>query len=259
LESSNQFISPSSIITNIDYYRSYLFSNIPSGNWKLIFLSSVEFTFDLRVSCISEFRCFSRLYVDNDNTVHPGIVELEGNLIKNQNAFLITTCDDNNVTITDMFVAIVDELNGNIIGNSFQSIHDSENDRWITNLTDISSNSFRLKYLINNQQIQRLSHISYQSSLIDVKINQIDTTSKTKTIVKYRLYNYHQKPIKINFIAKNIGTFMKTKTYSLKANENHVDQIEFDQNTKASGMTGNMLALTVTASATDWNYDVICI
>ena len=83
-------------------------------------------------------------------------------------------------------------------------------------MTDIPSKSFRLKFLINNQQIQRLSRILYQPSLIDVEINQIDTTSKTNTIVKYRLYNYHKKPIKINFIAKNIGTYIKTKDIFVK-------------------------------------------
>jgi hypothetical protein len=50
---------------------------------------------------------------------------------------------------------------------------------------------------------------------------------------------------------------METKEYSLKASEIRDDQIEFDQNTKTIDMTGNMLALTVTASETDWNYDVI--
>jgi hypothetical protein len=257
LKNSDQSISPSSIITNTPYYRSYLFSNISSGNWKLIFLSSVKFIFDLRVSCSSEFRCFSSLYVNNENSVHPGVVELEGNLIKNQNAFLITTCDDNNVPITDMLVTMVDQMNENILGNSFQSIHDSENDRWITNLTDIPSKSFHLKFLINNQQIQRLSRRLYQSSLIDVEINQINTTLKNKIIVKYRLYNYHKKSIKMKFIAKNIGTYIQKKTYWLEANTIRDDQIEFDPNTKTSYMTGNMLALTVTASGTEWNYDVI--
>jgi hypothetical protein len=33
LKNSNQFISPSSIITNTNYYKSYLFSNISNGNW----------------------------------------------------------------------------------------------------------------------------------------------------------------------------------------------------------------------------------
>jgi len=93
--------------------------------------------------------------------------------------------------------------------------------------------------------------------LIDVEINQINTTLKTKTIVKYRLYNYHQKSIKMNFIAKNIGTYIKTKIHSLKAHETCDDQIKFDQNSKTSDMTSNMLALTVKASETDWNYDVI--
>jgi hypothetical protein len=151
----------------------------------------------------------------------------------------------------------VDEINGNILGNSFQSIYDFKNDRWITNLTNIPSKSFRLKFLINNQQIQRLSRLLYQSSLIDVEIIQVNTTLKTKTRVKYRLYNYHQKSIKMNFIAKNIGIYMETKEYSLKAREIRDDQIEFDQNTKTIDMTGNILALTVTASETDWNYDVI--
>jgi hypothetical protein len=114
-----------------------------------------------------------------------------------------------------------------------------------------------LKFLINNQEIQRLSRVSYQPSLIDVEINQINATLINNTLIKYRLYNYHQKTILINFIAKNIGTFFKTKTYLLKADESRDDQIEFDQNTKASDMTGNMLALTVSASETDWNYDVI--
>ena len=56
---------------------------------------------------------------------------------------------------------------------------------------------------------------------------------------------------------KILEHILKRKTYLLNANENSDDQIEFDQNTKASGMTGNMLALTVTASEIDWNYDVI--
>jgi hypothetical protein len=257
LKNSNQILSPSYIVTNIAYYKSYLFSNISSGIWKLIFLSSKKFTFDLRASCSSEFGCFSRLYVNNDNSIHPGLVELEGNLIQSQTAFLITTCDDNTTPMNNMLVTMVDDINGTTLGNSFRSIHDLENDRWITNLTSIPSKSFRLKFLINNQEIQRLSRVSYQPSLIDVEINQINATLINNTLIKYRLYNYHQKTILINFIAKNIGTFFKTKTYLLKADESRDDQIEFDQNTKASDMTGNMLALTVSASETDWNYDVI--
>jgi len=50
-----------------------------------------------------------------------------------------------------MFVTMVDEINGNISENLFQSIYDSENDRWITNLTNFPLKSFRLKFLINNQ------------------------------------------------------------------------------------------------------------
>jgi hypothetical protein len=259
LNNSNQILSPSYMITNTAYYKSYLFSNISNGIWKLIFLLSKQFTFDLRISCSSEFRCFSRLYVNNDNSIHPGLVELEGNLIQSQTAFLITTCNDNQIPMNNMLVTMVDDINGNTLENSFQSIHDLINQRWITNLTNIPSKSFRFKFLINNQQIQRLSCVSYQPSLIDIEINQINTTSINNTLIKYRLYNYYQNAIKINFIAKNIGTFFQTKTYSLKANEIHDDQIEFNQNTKASNLTGNMLALTVSANETDWNYDVISI
>ena len=257
LKNSNQFISPSSIITDTNYYKSYLFSNIQSGDWKLIFSSSINFKFDLRVSCYTKFRCFSRLYVNNDNSLHPGLVQLEGNLIQNHNAYLLTTCDNNNINITDMAVAMIDETNGNILNNLFQSVYDSQNSRWMTNLINIPSKSFRLKFLMNNQQIQRLTRMLYQPSLIDVEINQVDTTTKGKTLVTYRLYNYYQNSIKINFLAKNIGTYMKKKDYKLKPNEIRDDQIEFDENTKTNDMTANMLALTVTTDENDWNYDVI--
>ena len=147
----------------------------------------------------------------------------------------------------------------NPLGNSYQSIRDVKNDRWITNLTNIPSKSFRLKFLINNQAIQRLSSASYQPSLIDVEITEINSTSITNTIVKYRIYNYHKTATIINLIAKNIGTYLQTKIYLLKAGETRDDQIIFNQNTKASDITGNTLALTVSASGNDWNYDVISI
>jgi len=69
-----------------------------------------------------------------------------------------------------MLVTTVDEINENILSNSFQSIYDSENDRWFTNLTNIPSKSFRLNFLINNQQMQRLSRLLYRFNLVDVKI-----------------------------------------------------------------------------------------
>lgn len=259
LKNSNQLLSPSSIVTDTKYYKSYLFSNISSGNWQLILTTSTKFTFNLRISCSSKFRCFSRLYVNNDNSIHPGVVELEGNLIQNKDAYLITTCDNNNIPITNMTITMIDEINGNLLGNSFQSNFDSSNNQWITNLTNIPTKSFRLKYLINNQQIQRLSPIVYQPSLIDVEMIQVNTTSITKTLIKYRLYNYRQTSVPITFVAKNIGTYSKTKIYLLKTNEIRDDEIEFDQNTKASDMNGNMITLTVKASDTDWNYDVITI
>jgi hypothetical protein len=61
-------------------------------------------------------------FVNNDNSIHPGLVQLEGNLIENQNVFLLTTCDNNNITITNMLVTMVDEINGNILGDPFKSI-----------------------------------------------------------------------------------------------------------------------------------------
>ena len=257
LEQSNQILSPSSIITDTNSYKSYLFSNITSGSWTLKISSSIQFKFDLRVSCYTKFRCFSRLYVDNNNVLHPGLVELEGNLIQNKNAYLFTTCNTNNIVTDDMAVTMIDEKNGNALSNSFPSIYDSNNGRWITNLTNIPKQSFRLKYLFNQQQIQRTTRMLYQPSLIDVEILQVNTTTKSKTIVSYRLYNYYQNSIKMNFLAKNIGSYKKTKDYTLKANETRDDQIEFDQNTKTNDVSANILALTVTTGDNDSNYDII--
>ncbi|CAF1125942.1 unnamed protein product [Adineta steineri] len=246
-------LSPSNILTNTTYYRSYIFSNILPGQWRLIISSlPIKFTFDLRVSCYSKFRCFSRVYVNNDNVIHPGLIEFEGNLIQNQNALLITTCDDNSINITDISVAMADEINGNILGNSFQSIYNSENDRWITNLTNIPSNPFRFKFSFNNQQIQRLSYLLYQPSLIDVEITQVNTTSKQNILINYRIHNYNKKSVKINFIVKNIGTYMTTKDYKLKANATQDDYIDL----KSEANQKDMIVLTITTSTGDWNYDV---
>ncbi|CAF4295830.1 unnamed protein product, partial [Adineta steineri] len=219
-------LSPSNILTNTTYYRSYIFSNILPGQWRLIISSlPIKFIFDLRASCYSKFHCFSRVYVNNDNVIHPGLIEFE---------------------------AMVDEINGNILGNSFQSIYNSENDRWITNLTNIPSNPFRFKFSFNNQQIQRLSYLLYQPSLIDVEITQVNTTSKQNILVNYRLHNYNKKSVTINFIAKNIGTYMTTKDYKLKANATQDDYI----NLKPEANQKDMIVLTITASTGDWNYDV---
>lgn len=257
LKNGKQIVSPSVVMANTIYYKSYSFVNISSGTWTLIFSSSSKLTFDLRVSCISEFRCFSHLYVNNDNSMHPGVVELEGNPIQGRSAFLITTCDDHTTPMKNMFIVMIDDTKGKTLGNPLQSIHDLENDRWITNLTSIPSKSFHFKYLINNQSIQRLSRKSYQPSLVDVEITQIDTKVSNDTRVRYRLLNYHQQSVTVKFIAKNIGTYMENRMYRLKAGETRDDQIQFDQETKAHDMTGNMLALTVSQSERDWNYDVI--
>jgi hypothetical protein len=53
-------------------------------------------------------------FVNNDNSIHPGLAELEGNLIENRNIFLLTTCDNNNIVIIKMLVTMVDEINENI-------------------------------------------------------------------------------------------------------------------------------------------------
>jgi len=255
LKKDNQSISPSSIT-----YQSYLFANISAGNWQLIVQSKRTFTFNLRVLCSSEFRCYSRIYVNNDNAVHPGLVQLEGNMIQNRSAILLTNCEnDETDPIDNMSIMLVDEFNGKILQNPIQSMNDTENNRWITNLTNIPSKSFRLKFSINHQQIQRLSHLAYQPSLIDVEILNTNATLPTKTIVNYRLYNYHSRSVRIHFLAKNIGSYMEMKDYLLQANEIRDDQIEFDQNSKADDMTANMLALTVKTHANDWNYDVISI
>jgi hypothetical protein len=156
-----------------------------------------------------------------------------------------------------MAVTMIDEKNGNTLSNSFPSIYDPNNGRWITNLTNIPKQSFRLKYLFNQQQIQRTTRMLYQPSLIDVEILQVNTTTKSKTVVSYRLYNYYQNSIKMDFLAKNIGSYKKTKDYTLKANETREDQIEFDQNSKTNDVSANILALTVTTGENDSNYDII--
>ena len=257
LTNGNQIVSPSSIATDTIYYKAYSFDNIAQGSWTLVFSSSINSKFDLRVSCSSEFRCSSSFYVNNDNSVHPGVVEWQGNLIQGTSAFLLTNCDDHTVPMRDMFVTLIDDSNGNTLTNSLESKYDVENDRWVTNLTNIPAKSFRLKYQINDQSIQRLSRVWYQTSLVDVEISQVDTSVPNKTRVEYRVFNYHQKLIRVKFIAKNIGTYIERKTYVLKAGETRNDQIEFDPTTKASDMTGNMLALTVSYNGKDWNYDII--
>ena len=257
LKNDKQIVSPSAVVANTIYYKSYSFTNISSGTWTLIFSSSSKSTFDLRVSCISEFRCFSHLYVNNDNSMHPGVVELEGNPIQGRSAFLITTCDDHTTPMKNMFVAMIDDTNGKTLDSPLQSMYDPENDRWITNVTSIPSKSFHFKYLINNQSIQRLSRKSYQPSLVDVEITEIDAKVSNNTRVRYRVLNYHQQSVTVKLIAKNIGTYMENRMYRLKAGETRDGQIQFDQRTKAPDMTGNMLALTVSQSERDWNYDVI--
>jgi hypothetical protein len=57
---------------------------------------------------------------------------------------------------------------------------------------------------------------------------------------------------RINFIAKNIGTYMTTKDYTLNANASYDDSIKFNSEIKQS----DMLVLTITISTGDWNYDV---
>ena len=256
LKRSNRSISPSSMQTDTAFYKSYVFTNLTADNWTVVVSSSATFTYDLRITCASQFRCFSRLYVDNDNPVHAGQVELQGNVIQTKTVRLLTTCDNDHVAMKNMAVTMVDETDGTALGNPFQSTYDASNDRWVTSLTNIPSKRFRLKFSINDRQIQRLSWLLYEPSLIDVEIYQTQTTATNTTLVKYRVFNYQKQSIKIKCTAKNIGTFVQFKEYTLKANETRDDQLEFSRKARQNTTIGDMLALTVTSDSDGWNYDI---
>ena len=118
-KSGSQSISASSIVTDTTYYRSYRISDLPTGQWQLILPQSrsAGFTFDLHVSCSSGLRCFSRMFVDNGNPVHPGQVELYGNPIEGQAVLLMSTCDSNTVDVQTVQVTLIDSSNGQITGS----------------------------------------------------------------------------------------------------------------------------------------------
>ena len=258
LQRSNQRVSPSAILMDTTFYKSYRYANLPKGQWKVIVVSSLaDLTFDLRVSCASQFRCYSHLYTENDNAVHTGHAELNGNLITNHHAQLRTSCDNNGIPLKSLSVSMVDASTGATLVNSLQSIYDSNNDQWATRLHDIPSTSFRLRFFINNGDIQRLSRSLYQPSLIDVQIYQIETNARQNSLIKYQLINYHSQSVNITLVAKNIGSFIVVRDYKLEANSTHDDQIEIQQNTRTASITGDTVALTVTSNLKDWNYDVV--
>ena len=257
LRRSNQQVNPSAIVVNATFYKSYRFENLPQGTWSVIVISSLGLTFDLRISCSSRFRCFSRLYSENGNAIHTGHAELNGNLIVDHQAQLTTSCDNDGIPLSNLSITMVDAMTGATLLNSFKSIYDASNHQWITGLHDIPSNPFRLRFSFNAGAIQRLSYSLYQPSLVDVQINEIETTAQKNSLIKYQLFNYHHRSVNVTLLVKNIGTFTVVRNYSLKANTTRYGQIEVNQNARTASITGDMIALTITSSLKDWNYDVV--
>lgn len=253
LRKGNQTITPSSIITDTNYYQFYRISNLSPGRWQLIILKSKALTFDLHASCSSGLQCFSRVLVDNGNPIHPGHVELHGNLIEKQTALLMSTFNSEKIHIQTVQVTMIDSINSVPLAPAIQSVFDEQSNRWITNLTNIPSKQFRLKFSINHGSIVRLSRSSYQPSLIDVQITKVKATSKHKTLITYKVLNYHSQSVKLTLSVKNLGKFAVKRKYEIKAVGSKDDVIEYD----SKDCQSNMISLTVISATGDWSYDVV--
>ena len=257
LRKGSQTVSSPSIITDTTYYRSYSVSNLSPGQWQLIISRSKAFIFDLHASCSSGLRCFSRLFLDNDNPIHSGLAELQGNLIEKQTALLMSTCDSTTIPIRTVQVMMIDSINGASLGSPLRSVFDEQSNRWVTNLTNIPSTRFRLKFSINNGSIIRLSRSSYQPSLVDVEVTQVKTTVKNTTMITYKVLNYLNQSIRVKLTAKNIGQFLSTRNYEIEAHDNEYDEIEYDSKDRQSDLTSDSFSLTVVSEVGYWNYDVV--
>ena len=253
LRKGNQTISSPLIITDTKYYRSYRISNLSPGQWQLIISRSKAFIFDLHASCSSSLRCFSRVLVDNGNPIHPGQVELQGNLIEKQAALLMSTCDSTMIPIQTVQVMMIDSINGALLASPLRSVFDESSNRWMTNLTNIPSKQFRLKFSINHGTIIRLSRSSYQPSLVDVQITKVKANGKNKMMITYRVLNYYSQSMKLTLLVKNVGNFSLKRKYEVKAGGSKDDVFEYDSKDGQS----NMISLTVKSAKGDWNYDVV--
>ena len=92
---------------------------------------------------------------------------------------------------------------------------------------------------------------------VSLEIYQTQTAAANTILVKYRLFNYQKQSVRIKYTAKNLGTFLQFKEYTLKANETRNDQLEYNPRERQNTSIGDMLALTVTSESDGWNYDIV--
>ena len=257
LINQNRSVSPSAVLINTTNYKSYQFTELDSGLWIISISSLNQSMFDVRISCSHAINCFSRVHTENGNAIHNGSVELHGNPIEKQRIHFVTSCDTGDYELKDLHITLIDAESGSDLSKQIQSEYDFENDRWNTMINDTPTGLFRLKYSINNDQIQRVSPFVYRSSSIDVEIYHVDNDENNTAIIDYHLINYRNSSINVTFIAKNIGQFKLTRRYTLEPNEIHQDQLTFHGSVESKQMIGEMLTLTVISDDNDWNYDII--
>ena len=90
-----------------------------------------------------------------------------------------------------------------------------------------------------------------------MEVTDVRASEKNKTVIKYRVLNYQNGRKTLRMLAKNIGQFVLVRQYEVAGGGSEEDELEYDPKDRQSDMTSDMISLTVTSEAGDWNYDVI--
>ncbi|CAF3631833.1 unnamed protein product [Didymodactylos carnosus] len=255
------------ILVNTSFFKVYTLVNIPSfGRWNIIFpnTGNNNIRFDVRLSCASELICWSQLFTDNRNNVHPGGVELHGNAIQGHKANIVTQCFNNDDRINTLKVMLVNETGHplHVVAKTTQ-----QNDaKWLTKLTIPSAQSFRIKITANNKKIQRISDKLYETSQIDVSFNLTNVQPflyyYEHTSISFTLKNYAKQPITLTLLAKDTNNYFEQKQYTIAAGQTKDDKIWLyplpmnNSSTDVPDIQKDLVALTVTSTA-GGNYDVL--
>ncbi|CAF1205923.1 unnamed protein product, partial [Didymodactylos carnosus] len=255
------------ILVNTSFFKVYTLVNIPSfGRWNIIFpnTGNNNIRFDVRLSCASELICWSQLFTDNRNNVHPGGVELHGNAIQGHKANIVTQCFNNDDRINTLKVMLVNETGHplHVVAKTTQ-----QNDaKWLTKLTIPSAQSFRIKITANNKKIQRISDKLYETSQIDVSFNLTNVQPflyyYEHTSISFTLKNYAKQPITLTLLAKDTNNYFEQKQYTIAAGQTKDGKIWLyplpmnNSSTDVPDIQKDLVALTVTSTA-GGNYDVL--
>ncbi|CAF1390718.1 unnamed protein product, partial [Didymodactylos carnosus] len=160
------------LLVNTPFYKVYTLENISVfGLWDVVYFDDTVNHLEIRLSCLSDLKCYSIVSVHNANNVHSGDVELHGNIIQGHKAHIETQCYAQS-PINDVKMMLVDETGDTVLIAKHIRQHQINHDHWSTKITvPPSKQSFRIKIVSNNGNIQRVSDKLYQTSQIDVSFN----------------------------------------------------------------------------------------